>query len=242
MMNRWKTASTLKKFGMIGAFTTVVGAAALSAMFVDYLADRARERAATFTPAVAGTVKTASVAAEQKPRKHLPRTVMATAAAKAVKAEAKAGGGVASEVEPGLSSSKISEDESLAGTVQAGDELPGVNAYAASDDTSGGDDPFTSAIDDGAAPIPSEKPPVPPRAEKKVASLADDGATDDSAGGKPARVGRSVTMRAAPKKGAAAIGNIPGNSPITLFGCKSWCEVSFKGKRGFIYKSFLGRS
>lgn len=52
---------------------------------------------------------------------------------------------------------------------------------------------------------------------------------------------RAVTMRSGPKKGAAAIGTIPARSAVEVLSCKSWCEIVYKGKRGFIYKSFLKR-
>ncbi|MCJ8141307.1 SH3 domain-containing protein [Ancylobacter sp. A5.8] len=47
-------------------------------------------------------------------------------------------------------------------------------------------------------------------------------------------------MRAAPKKGSAAIGNIPAGHEVELIACTQWCEVIADGKRGFVYKSFVG--
>ena len=62
--------------------------------------------------------------------------------------------------------------------------------------------------------------------------------------GEPAANGsilRAVTMRSGPKKGAAAIGTIPARAAVQVMSCKSWCEVVYKGKHGFIYKSFVQR-
>ncbi len=52
---------------------------------------------------------------------------------------------------------------------------------------------------------------------------------------------RGVTMRSSPKKGAAAIDTIPAKTEVQVISCKSWCEVVYKGRHGFIYKSFVHR-
>jgi hypothetical protein len=52
---------------------------------------------------------------------------------------------------------------------------------------------------------------------------------------------RAVTMRSGPKKGASAIGTIPAKAGVQVISCKSWCEVVYQGRHGFIYKSFLRR-
>lgn len=52
---------------------------------------------------------------------------------------------------------------------------------------------------------------------------------------------RAVTMRSGPKKGASAIGTIPAKAGVQVISCKSWCQVAYKGKQGWIYKSFLQR-
>jgi hypothetical protein len=59
--------------------------------------------------------------------------------------------------------------------------------------------------------------------------------------GKTAHILRAVTMRAGPKKRAAALTTIPAKTPIKVIACKSWCEVVYKGKRGWVYKSFVKR-
>ncbi len=71
------------------------------------------------------------------------------------------------------------------------------------------------------------------------------GATNDD---KPATAGkaaghtvRAVTMRSGPKTGAAAIGTVPGGTAIEVVACTSWCEIVYKGQRGFVYKSFVAR-
>lgn len=76
------------------------------------------------------------------------------------------------------------------------------------------------------AAIPTARPEPP---------VKEAGATADG------RILRAVTMRSGPRKGAAAIGTIPAKTAVEVISCKSWCEVVYKGKRGFIYKSFLKR-
>ena len=58
---------------------------------------------------------------------------------------------------------------------------------------------------------------------------------------KTGHIVRSVTMRSGPKKGAAALGTIPAKSSVQVMSCSKWCQVVYKGKRGWIYKSFLKR-
>ena len=76
-----------------------------------------------------------------------------------------------------------------------------------------------------AATVPAEAEPLPP------------GFGGDPVGTAVTR--RAVTMRAAPKKGAAAIGNLPGGKQVQLVTCQQWCEIVVDGKRAFVYKSFV---
>lgn len=56
---------------------------------------------------------------------------------------------------------------------------------------------------------------------------------------RPARVLRWVNMRAAPQDGAKTVAIVPSEARVQAeTGC-GWCAVEFKGKRGFVYKSFL---
>ena len=33
--------------------------------------------------------------------------------------------------------------------------------------------------------------------------------------------------------------SIPAKTAVQVISCKSWCEIVYKGRRGFIYKSFV---
>ena len=32
---------------------------------------------------------------------------------------------------------------------------------------------------------------------------------------------------------------IPAKAEVGLAGCKGWCEITYKGKRGFVWKDFI---
>lgn len=58
--------------------------------------------------------------------------------------------------------------------------------------------------------------------------------------GRQARIRTSVNMRSSPADGSRVLGVIPGNSTVSLApGCRHWCKVTFEGRTGYIYKSFL---
>lgn len=54
-----------------------------------------------------------------------------------------------------------------------------------------------------------------------------------------ARIARAVNMRSSPRSGSKVIRVIPAGVNVGLYSCKGWCEVTYQGSRGFIYKSFL---
>lgn len=126
-------------------------------------------------------------------------------------------------------------------------------------------EPAVASIELTAAPaapapvaLPKEVPLPPSRArERQVAALAaapaeaqpaapaeaaEEGDTPAGFGGEPtgtAVTRRPVTMRAAPKRGAAAIGNLPAGQKVELVTCQQWCEIIVQGKRVFVFKSFI---
>ena len=57
-----------------------------------------------------------------------------------------------------------------------------------------------------------------------------------------ATITSAVNMRAKGAKGARVLGVIPRGATVGLVGCDGWCEVIHEGRRGFVYKSFLGGS
>ncbi|QFR32754.1 SH3 domain-containing protein [Ancylobacter sp. TS-1] len=97
------------------------------------------------------------------------------------------------------------------------------------------------------APLPPARPAVasaeaaPARAAAEP-ETADEAEAQSGFGGDPvgtATIRSSVTMRVAPKRGSAAVGNLSAGQKVELVACHGWCEVIAEGKRGFIYKSFV---
>ena len=54
-----------------------------------------------------------------------------------------------------------------------------------------------------------------------------------------ARVRQAVNMRSAPKKGAGVLGVVPAGKSVSVLSCASWCQISYDGRTGWVYKSFL---
>jgi uncharacterized protein YraI len=61
----------------------------------------------------------------------------------------------------------------------------------------------------------------------------------ESRSSKKSKVTSDVRMRSRGSSKAAVIGVIPQGSEIEIIECDRWCEVSFEGKRGFIYGNFV---
>ncbi|MER9948669.1 SH3 domain-containing protein [Mesorhizobium sp. M0047] len=96
---------------------------------------------------------------------------------------------------------------------------------------------------DGAqtAAIPAVKPPVP---AQQPAATEGDGSQVKAKPGKVAAAGtgrilRTVTMRSGPKKNAAAIGTVPARTSVQVMSCKQWCQITYNGKTGWVYKTYI---
>lgn len=90
------------------------------------------------------------------------------------------------------------------------------------------------------AAVPTPKPAKPAAKAAKAdqpqtASVADGAGTQG-------HILRGVTLRSGPKKGAAAIGTVPAKTAVQIFTCNQWCEITYNGKRGWVYKSFVARN
>ena len=81
------------------------------------------------------------------------------------------------------------------------------------------------------AAIPSAKPQPP--TDKPASTTKDESTTQEG------RILHGVTMRAGPKKGAAALTTIPAKTVVQVVSCKQWCEVVYEGRHGWVYKSFV---
>ncbi|MBL8577028.1 MAG: SH3 domain-containing protein [Mesorhizobium sp.] len=253
----------------------VIGVAAGSAFFVDYLVDRALARTAdvpaTVKPVVTASVDTSATA-----------TVASAAAASVATPPAQPASSVVQpQAEP--IEAKLPDAEAIAKVAAVGPEhaieIPTddpaddpVLAYAdegSGDEALAEDATMTAAISpEEAAPAPKPRKKVakakPAAIEKQteIASLpgvnvgglagyaAEDDDTSDSkvrtvvkaAGGAAAgtaRIKSAVNMRSSPKKGASVLGVVPAGTSVNVKSCNQWCNISWNGKSGWVYKSFL---
>ncbi len=79
--------------------------------------------------------------------------------------------------------------------------------------------------------------PVPTARPDDVVATAE--AEADSPGGRQVRVRSAVNLRSRPADEASVLAVVPANSKVSLLGCKSWCEIVFENRRGFVYKNFV---
>lgn len=102
---------------------------------------------------------------------------------------------------------------------------------------------------ESAAPATNEasEPPSaeePPRAEPPAIQTGSIERGADEADASPATrrawIVSDVNMRAGPKKSEPVLVAIPKGRPVELIGCRTWCEVIYAGKRGWVYKNYIG--
>ncbi len=91
------------------------------------------------------------------------------------------------------------------------------------------------------AAIPAVQPQVP---SEQPAAAEGDGSQAKSKPRKVEAAGtgqilRAVTMRSGPKKNAAAILTVPAKSSVQVMSCKKWCQITYNGKTGWIYKTYI---
>lgn len=59
--------------------------------------------------------------------------------------------------------------------------------------------------------------------------------------GRETRLVKAINMREAPRRGADTVAVLSAGTKVTLVSCSSWCEIVADGKRGYVYKSAVGR-
>jgi hypothetical protein len=57
-----------------------------------------------------------------------------------------------------------------------------------------------------------------------------------------ARVTAAVKLRSGPKKGSGVLMVVPAGSAVNVLSCDGWCQISYNGKKGWVYKNFLAGS
>jgi SH3-like domain-containing protein len=236
----WRRARRMA--GIAAAVSSVVAAGALSAMFVDHLADRAVMRAAAAAPAAAreAAVKSgadrAALALAQAKRptpaaagKAAPVALAAAAspqrAAVTALKPAKAG--------PAPSAAKETAPQAMTAVSQEAERKFEASAFA---EVESATDSAAVAAIEATVPLPPSAPYPQPRADEAAAAKAD----GDS--GRAARVTKHVNLRSGPNDESKIVAVVPARASVSVLDCKSWCEVVFDGKKGWIYKRFIRES
>jgi len=87
---------------------------------------------------------------------------------------------------------------------------------------------------------------IPPNSVVPTEPVVEEPSTTDEQAsaeqGRTVKIARAVNMRTRPVSGSKVIRVIPSGATVGLMSCKGWCEVTYQGSRGFIYKSFVAGS
>jgi SH3 domain-containing protein len=110
------------------------------------------------------------------------------------------------------------------------------------------DGPAEGATSAKAAPTDMPPPTEDPPSEKEEVGAPLSPAPESKAQSTPkgpdavriARIVSDVKMRAGPSNGQAVLATIPRGTTVEVIECRGWCEIIFRGQRGWIYKSFMG--
>jgi hypothetical protein len=224
--------------GMAAALVLVAGAGTASALFVDYLAERAQMRVARAAPA-AKPPEAAPQLADAKPSApaRLPASDAAVpAVASATEALTKTPVGYES---PKTVQALLERADAVSSGPQAAvsidpavveeEPLPEETAAEAAEDPR--DQTFTAAI------VSSRpQPPIAVAATGDVASLV------ETVKGRIRRVTRHVNLRSGPADEAKVIRVVPAKASVNVLSCESWCQVDYQGTKGWIYKGFIRKS
>ena len=219
----------------------IVSVGAGSALFVDYLADRAMARAANTVPVkvvreirIASDSSIASDATETEDSPPVVRPPEIVTTLPVPPAPAQASDVPESDIDA-VETAALDPDAAM-----PSDILPSLSGDTEAD-VPASSDAATSAKSADKEQKAASLPPEP--AEDELASLPGvevGGLTGESSGsGKPARIVKAVNMRVRGQKGAKVLGVLPAGTAVSLHGCQSWCEISYNGRKGWVYKSFV---
>lgn len=135
---------------------------------------------------------------------------------------------VAAVADPVEATAPAADDAGLAPTDQA-----------ARDGDDGTDTTETAAIaPDEAQPKRAAKAAAAPAGAQDDAALTPPGVNDQT---RTVQITKGVNMRSRPKSGSSVISVVPKGAAVQLAGnCKSWCQIVYKGQRGYVFRDFIG--
>ena len=69
-------------------------------------------------------------------------------------------------------------------------------------------------------------------------ALTPPGVTDQT---RTVQITKGANMRSRPKSGSSVLGTVPKGAAVQMVGnCSSWCQIVYKGKRGYVFRDFIG--
>jgi hypothetical protein len=156
-------------------------------------------------------------------------------------ADAPAAQGAAGQADaaPDAAASKVQDPQSAPVPTEAPRKL----AYAAPEPA-----PAHDAVDKAATaslpPARAAKGAPPPGVDPNLLSVpskASADAVDDSAsGGYLSAVKSDVRMHSGAGNHTGVVGVVPAKATVHVLNCKGWCRISYNGRQGYVFKSFLG--
>ena len=54
------------------------------------------------------------------------------------------------------------------------------------------------------------------------------------------QITKGANMRSRPKSGSSVLAVVPKGAAVQLVSCSAWCEIIYDGRRGYVYKNFIG--
>jgi len=294
--DRSETGKARRIASLSAAAAIVLGIGTASAVFVDYLADRALARAmdapVIVKPVVAKAVepsaetKVATLAPEPAAPSAQPvEPPKAEIAAKTPDPAAIAKVAVGPE-----HAIEVPTDDPTASPIVRADEVTASEDVFSVDENVPNEEPIAAYAEDDsdgtqtaaidlAEPVLEEQPVKKPKrqkaekaqpAETEIASLpgVDVGGLAGYASGEddnaastvrtatktaktknlgglpagPARVTAAVKLRSGPSKGNGVAGVVPAGSAVNVLSCDGWCQITYNGKSGWVYKNYLTNS
>jgi hypothetical protein len=106
--------------------------------------------------------------------------------------------------------------------------------------------PLDKAVTASLPPARAAKGSTPPGVDPNLLSIPAKASVDAPAPSESATGGYLGTVKSGVKMHSGAgnhtgtVGVIPDNATVRVLNCDGWCKVSYNGKQGYIYKTFLG--
>lgn len=218
-----------------GGCAAMVGAAALTLSLGSFFADAENKKASTASMAVIPVKKVKSVSLKQNNDLATGTVQVASVAARPAPASEQLDP-APQTVELHKSNPRWARNAALpreAKTRQAQIETAYADEAAGAAD---GADPF-AVMGSGEVELEETMDSLPSPAPRKQS----DNSADDEPNNRQITINTAANMRSAGRSGARVVGTIPAGTKVNVTGdCSSWCKVTYKGRTGYVWRSFVG--